>query len=392
MKLTMTLMVRDEADIVGAMIRHHAAQGVDAFIVTDNGSVDGTTQILEELAHELPIRLLHDFEHRKQQGETVTRMARSAAEDGATWVLNADADEFWVAADPELTLRDAFERIDVGLGSFPVPVYDMIGDPAEAGSGLQRLVYRDLRPVARMQELGINDHATHDAAHVGDPEVTVSQGNHFVSIPSQGTPPPGVAVEVLHFPWRSWSQFGGKVERSGLAYESSPHLEPSANHHGMRDYRRLRDGVLLASYVARHPDRAELEAGLASGALVEDLRISLSVSSPVDDVPLPADSVALERALWARLQPIERRLIGLENDHRRESDDARGLRHELELRRNELDETRARLERELSGERAALAAAETELAAVRAELTAMHARRMVRLADRLAGVVRRGPR
>lgn len=388
MKLTMTVMVRDEADIVGAMIRHHAAQGVDEFIVTDNGSADGTTQILETLARELPIRLLHDPEHRKQQGEAVTRMARSAAVDGATWVLNADADEFWVAADPALTLRQAFERIDVGLGAFPVPVFDMIGEPAETGSGLQRLVYRDLRPVERMRELGINDHATPDAAHVGDPEVTVSQGNHFVSIPSKGSPPPEFAVEVLHFPWRSWTQFAGKVERSGLAYEGSPHLEPSANHHGMRDYRRLRDKVLFGSYVARHPDRAELDAGLASGELVEDRRIAATAPAPIADVPLDGDSVDLERALWARLQPIERRLIELENAHRRERDDARGLRHELERSTHELAETRATAERELAQERDARDAAEAHASMLGAELEAMRARRIVRIADRVARVLR----
>ena len=70
MKLTMTIMVRDEADVIGAMLRHHADQGIDEFIVTDNGSIDGTSEIIEELSATLPITLLRDPEHRKQQGET----------------------------------------------------------------------------------------------------------------------------------------------------------------------------------------------------------------------------------------------------------------------------------------------------------------------------------
>src|SRR3954453_13445594 len=89
--IAMTMMVRDEADIVGAMIQHHLDQGVDLFLVTDNGSVDGTTEILEAFAEAGKIELSHDPRHLKQQHEVVTRMSREAARRGARWVLNADA-------------------------------------------------------------------------------------------------------------------------------------------------------------------------------------------------------------------------------------------------------------------------------------------------------------
>jgi len=47
MHLAMSILVRDEANIIEANIRHHAASGVSSFIVTDNGSVDGTRELLE---------------------------------------------------------------------------------------------------------------------------------------------------------------------------------------------------------------------------------------------------------------------------------------------------------------------------------------------------------
>jgi hypothetical protein len=43
MRLVMTLKVRDEADILDDNLRYHRALGVDFFVVTDNGSVDGTS-------------------------------------------------------------------------------------------------------------------------------------------------------------------------------------------------------------------------------------------------------------------------------------------------------------------------------------------------------------
>jgi glycosyltransferase involved in cell wall biosynthesis len=46
MRVVMTLFVRDEADIIGELVRSHLDQGVHAFAVIDNGSTDRTTEIL----------------------------------------------------------------------------------------------------------------------------------------------------------------------------------------------------------------------------------------------------------------------------------------------------------------------------------------------------------
>ena len=199
--IAMTMMVRDEADIVGAMIQHHLDQGVDLFLVTDNGSEDGTTRILESFARDGKIELAHDPRHLKQQYEVVTRMSREAARRGARWVLNADADEFWFAKDPERTIREELETIDPAIGAFQVPVVDMTGAPARAGTGLRRLVYRDERPDSIMQGLGIHSHATPDVAFVAREDVEVAQGNHFVNVEQNGTLAEGRGLTVYHFPW-----------------------------------------------------------------------------------------------------------------------------------------------------------------------------------------------
>ena len=48
----MTLVVRDEADIVGAQIAFHLNAGADLVIAIDHDSQDGTREILEEYARE----------------------------------------------------------------------------------------------------------------------------------------------------------------------------------------------------------------------------------------------------------------------------------------------------------------------------------------------------
>jgi hypothetical protein len=76
-------------------VEHHAAQGADLIIATDNGSFDGTTEVLKAHADLGIVELHHDPVHRKQQHVLVTNMARRArSEYAADWVINADADEF----------------------------------------------------------------------------------------------------------------------------------------------------------------------------------------------------------------------------------------------------------------------------------------------------------
>ena len=379
--IAMTMMVRDEADIVGAMVQHHLDQGIDLFLVTDNGSVDGTTEILEEFARQGRIELRHDPRHLKQQHEVVTAMSREAARRGARWVLNADADEFWLAQNGELTIREALERIDPAIGAFVVPVTDMTGPPASSGTGLQRLVYQDHRPDELMRRLGIHAHATPDVAFVASEDVVVAQGNHFVSVESHGQPEPGAGLEVLHFPWRSWAQFSRKVENAGKAYEASPHLKPSANHHGMRDYRRLRDGFLFGAYITRHPSPEELAEGLEKGWFVEDRRIADLIASPQPDDVLDDEQTAAERAFMQRIAPLEQRLQELEARERKANDDLDyRLRHVAEL-----DEVIAGLRGEVGGLQSANRALQEKADA----LDRFRRRRWFRVLERAAGRLRR---
>ncbi|HFU76545.1 MAG TPA: glycosyltransferase family 2 protein, partial [Arcobacter sp.] len=48
--LVMTILVKNEADIIETTIKTHAKLGVDAFVVTDNNSSDGTREILSQLS------------------------------------------------------------------------------------------------------------------------------------------------------------------------------------------------------------------------------------------------------------------------------------------------------------------------------------------------------
>src|SRR5207237_6454132 len=94
MNLVMTLLVRNEADIVRDNIDFHLSQGVDFVIATDNGSDDDTPKLLRTYEEAGVLRLIHEPEHTHSQGLWVTRMARMAFSDHqADRVINNDPDQ-----------------------------------------------------------------------------------------------------------------------------------------------------------------------------------------------------------------------------------------------------------------------------------------------------------
>ena len=385
MTLLMTLMVRDEADIVSAMLDHHIDQGVDFFIVTDNGSVDGTTEILREYESRGVLELRHDPEHHKQQSRVVSKMASDAyTVYNADWVLNADADEFFIPVDRSRSLRDVFREMPSSFGAFQVPVVNLTGPPASTGSGLQRLVYRDNRPIQALELVGLRAHASPDAVHIGKKDVIVAQGNHEVNIASAGSPGPDLAIEVLHLPWRSWTQFSNKVAVSGRAYESSPDATPSPNHHGMRDYARFKANTLLPFYIRRHPSSEEIEEGLTDGSFALEEFLSHSRPSPIGDQPF--DSHTLDSALpvvdaLEDLQHVYLRLLSeAERSTRIAAEEAfaQELHEATTLRDTRIAELETSLDRTLE-----------HVAHVEAELTSVRNSIEIRLGSRLRRLLRR---
>ena len=95
--LVMTILVKNEIDIIETNIRLHAALGVDAFVVMDHMSDDGTRERLESLAKEFEITIIHQPDPVYKQREWMTQLAHTAyVKYGADWIISNDADEFWI--------------------------------------------------------------------------------------------------------------------------------------------------------------------------------------------------------------------------------------------------------------------------------------------------------
>ncbi len=267
MKLVMTLLVRDEADIVDAQIAFHLHAGVDFVIATDNRSRDGTTEILERYERAGFLHLLREEGDDMRQQEWVTRMARLAATDfGADWVLNADADEFWWPRGGSLkaVLTTVPERYGVIRGCWR---HFLPRPDDEAAFFAERMTVRLGEPAFPGDKTTIF-HAHQKVAHRADPQVTIEAGNHNAL--GAGLDPIRAwhPIEVLHFSFRTVQQLerkgqGGWLRNAG--YEPTLHqlLLDEASRRG-----RLDD--FYASFVVT--DEA-LDRGIHDGSLAIDSRL-----------------------------------------------------------------------------------------------------------------------
>lgn len=287
MRIAMTLLVRDEADIVAATIEHHLAAGVDIVVATDNGSVDGTVEILERYRDAGVLELHHEPAQDYEQSRWVTAMARRAAlVHGADWVLNGDADEFvWPSAGDDVgrtAIPDALAAIGPESGTVEMVRDNLVADPERTGPWVHTHVLRDtLSLSARGTRIG------NKVCHRGDPEVTVAVGNHSASGPALGPGAPRRPLRILHVPDRGLAQFTRKVANAGSAFAANDRLDPGIGWHMREDYQRLLAGELAATWAARQPDGAAVAGGLADGSLVRDDRLARRLTDLLPHAVVP---------------------------------------------------------------------------------------------------------
>jgi glycosyltransferase involved in cell wall biosynthesis len=94
MKVFGISLVRNEVDIIRTNILYHLALGIDQFLIVDNGSSDGTDQVLKQLGRDRRVRWSRD-DGPYYQSQITSDLAREALHGGADWVVPIDADEFW---------------------------------------------------------------------------------------------------------------------------------------------------------------------------------------------------------------------------------------------------------------------------------------------------------
>lgn len=211
-------MVKNEADIVEAFVRHNLAF-VDLMVVIDNDSTDGTRQILQALQREgLPLLVFDDPIFGYFQSEKVTHVYRKVApifQPELVYLL--DADEFLHAPS-----RAALERGLARLAPGSVALLPWSTHVPTEQTTPERLLSDPLgaMPGRRRREEPTYYKAVIRRRPEDDAEIVIEQGNHMVHYAGGRQPATATlgGVAIVHLPVRSVEQLSAKVVNGWHAY------------------------------------------------------------------------------------------------------------------------------------------------------------------------------
>jgi hypothetical protein len=293
--------IRNEIDIVETFVRHTLGL-VDGVLAIDDGSTDGTLDVLRALAARgLPIDVAEESSIGYWQRERMTRLMREAAlRHGADWVIPLDADEFlaWSDAD-RLALHAA------GNAPFSLPWRTYV--PTQADDRAER------NPLVRMRHRLAREAAAWHKVLIPrslalDPGAALDQGSHNLLLHGNPCPAQPLGSAFLgHLPVRSAGQITAKISIGFLQYLVMPEARPGQGSHYVRPYDSLKRDP--EAFAARFEEEARRFAA-PEDAPVDDRVILDPViyrGGPLDLTPCTDDRVRAFSALLGYAEEVCRR-------------------------------------------------------------------------------------
>ena len=306
MKVYGISIVRNEADIIRTNVLYHLSLGIDRLLIVDNGSSDGTDQILRQLGQDRRVRWSRD-DGPYYQSQITSELAREALRDGADWVVPTDADEFWYPT------GESFRRVlnDSRAGALGTQVMTFIQRRSQEESAPDALLHMTRRtaappawPPKRGQSMEESQQIesqhisfvekTYPPKWIGRPTeaIVIQAGNHRmdgVDGPKEITD----KILCLHAPLRSRAVLEARIGWASRLDEAG--FGPKQSRH-MRRWAKLEDGSAI-----------ELE--WAANSYEDDSLDVYGKRHPVTFDPRLRDAVApfVPQPLWKKLShPLER--------------------------------------------------------------------------------------
>ncbi len=262
--LVMTLLVRNEKDIVRDNIEFHLGSGVDFIIATDNNSTDGTLEILKDYQSKGVLYLIQEPSTTFNQSKWVNRMADLAVgKYAANIVFHSDGDEFWMPKSgnlkTELTASSVVDVLKVVTRN--IILEDLDGQERYPDNA--KFIVKNVSKEPKIKKISNNRYLskTHRKVIFKTPVMSlhVGEGNHrvrddeFKMVQSQSSD-----ITIYHFPSRGKDQFYQKVIEGGESLKRTSDINSSVGGHWRKWYEAYERGELDEEYASM-----VLEAGAA---------------------------------------------------------------------------------------------------------------------------------
>lgn len=205
MSVCALMLVKDEADVIQHTIGH-LLKHVDEILILDNGSTDGTREILAEL----PVVVINDPEVAYYQDRKTTALAQDALIRGHAWALPCDADEWWYAPDGR-PISDYLAGVTPDVRIVTGRLFNHF--PTDLDN--PQIVNPFLRLGWRQRQHGALPKVCCRTAV----DLRIGMGNHDASYADRAVTAPG--LELRHFSWRTADQYVRKIKNGQTAYAAT---------------------------------------------------------------------------------------------------------------------------------------------------------------------------
>jgi len=232
--------VKNEIDIIEAFVRHTLALA-DHLVVLDNGSQDGTCDVLRAMEKEgLPLDIVEDPSVGKYQSQRMTRLMHECATGPcrADWVLPLDGDEFLAIPQGSSLIPDESD------GDWPISIPWRTYVPGDDDD------FSELNPVLRIRRRRVADQWELAKVMVpqslaASPNANLAQGNHAILVDGERCEPcPHGSGHLAHFPIRSPGQYAAKIAVNSLQYQAMAHRSWQESHHYKEPFELLKRDLL----------------------------------------------------------------------------------------------------------------------------------------------------
>jgi len=205
------MMFKDEADILPHWFNSWIEKGVDKFYLCDNGSTDGSADIVNEYSKKADIYLTQSSRNDFPQRDVVNELKIKALNDGFDLLFPVDADEtLSLSATPFYTIRDWIALLNEYHPAYWCAEYRYKNNMPNGVSWFEpehRKVFGRFRP---HWNISIGNHCIEGKIGMQEDEVCLN-----------------------HFQYRSWEQFRRKKMTFFRSFENAGYLD----HNFVKQYR-----------------------------------------------------------------------------------------------------------------------------------------------------------